>query len=114
MHALGVIAFELLTGTSPFVDGLPALGRTSERCGTARVPAPLLQVIERAISDDPRERFDDATTMRNAFAAISIDLDECAESPGQGSPVAEAATAAGQGKAVLRPAQATWTLPAPR
>ena len=27
---------------------------------------------------------------------------------------AEAATAAGQGKAVLRPTQATWTLPAPR
>lgn len=98
LFAVGVIAFELLTGTSPFVDGLPALGRTSKRCGTANLPAPLLQVIERAINDDPRERFDDATTMRNAFAAISIDPDdECAESPGQGSPVAEAATAAGMG-----------------
>ncbi len=90
LFAVGVIAFELVTGTSPFVDGLPARGRATSGCDP--VAAPVLRLIERAISTDPHQRFEDASTMRRAFAAIPIEADE---PPQPTSLVAEAAADAG-------------------
>lgn len=109
LYAAGVIAFELLTHESPFIDGNPALGRsTTQAAHGDGQPGNVLAVIERAISDDPTQRFESASEMRRALAA-AIDTDEATAAAGDaaaataavwtgsttGSPVAEAASTAG-------------------
>lgn len=94
LFAVGVIAFELSTGESPFIDEKPALGRAP--VPTTSVPKSVMQVIESSISADPHERFADAATMRRAFTAVAIEpVDEAEAVSRHGSPVAEAASAAG-------------------
>lgn len=108
LYAAGVIAFELLTHESPFIDGKPALGRSTTRAAhRGDQPGNVLAIIERAISDDPTQRFESASEMRRALAA-AIDADEATAAGDAdaaiaavwtgsttGSPVAEAASTAG-------------------
>lgn len=73
LFATGVIAFELLTHESPYIDGIPALGRRANGVShRAALTCNVLDVIERAISEDPAQRFESASQMRRA-------LDEAAE-----------------------------------
>jgi serine/threonine-protein kinase len=110
LYAAGVIAFELLTRESPFVDGLPALGRSPVGpSNRAAQTSPVLDVVEKSISDEPAQRFDSASEMRRALtAAIETDAavpanpvpstdstTPAATTPPPTSAVAAAASAAG-------------------
>ncbi|MGB3409901.1 MAG: protein kinase [Microthrixaceae bacterium] len=108
LFATGVIAFELLTHESPFIDRLPALGRSttgvSLRDGqTGRV----LEVIERAISEDPSQRFDSASEMRRFLAATaeSAASERPAASAGTDSPLETASTTGSAVAAAARAAE---------
>ena len=72
LYSLGVVAYELLTGTTPFVGESPlAVLRAADR-GDHQVldPAhygPLATVVERAIARNPVQRFPDATSLLEAL-----------------------------------------------
>ena len=79
-YSLGVVAFQLLTGTVPFdADSLPEIMQhhwftpvpdiTSVR---KDVPAPLLDVIYRALAKDPKQRFPATADMADALDAIPM------------------------------------------
>lgn len=88
IYAVGIILFEILTGTTPFRGGSVAeiLARhlrdavlPPSLCRPDRlIPPALEQVVLRALAKDPRARFADATSFRLALVASTsgIDLDE--------------------------------------
>ena len=87
IYAVGIILFEILTGTTPFRGGSVAeiLARhlrdavlPPSLCRPDRlIPPALEQVVLRALAKDPRARFADATSFRLALVASTsgIDLD---------------------------------------
>jgi serine/threonine-protein kinase len=77
VYGMGVILYELLTGASPFhAETLSEvlskiLSRTFAPLAEARpdLPHAVYQLVERALSDDPLQRFTDAHAMREAWMA---------------------------------------------
>jgi serine/threonine-protein kinase len=77
VYGMGVILYELLTGASPFhAETLSEvlskiLSRSFAPLAQIRpdLPPAIHQLVERALSDDPLQRFTDAQTMREAWMA---------------------------------------------
>lgn len=73
MYSLGIIMFELLTGTQPFTaDNAAALGYMHVHADIPRLPKRLAgyqPVIERLLAKDPEQRFQSA---RDLFAYIAF------------------------------------------
>jgi serine/threonine-protein kinase len=82
VYALGIVAYELLTGQTPF-SGDSALSVAYQRLDTDvpapssvidGVPAQFDELIERATARDPADRYADAQDMAEALATIVDEL----------------------------------------
>ena len=79
LYALGAVFFELCCGRTPFVGGSNMELLEKVRRGGApraqsidpRVPDMVDELCARALADDPADRFQDARSMRLAFADIA-------------------------------------------
>ena len=79
LYALGIVLYESLTGTAPFVgdsDTATALARLSRdpepmRARRPDVPPALEAVVVRAMARRPADRFPDARSMRHALQACA-------------------------------------------
>ena len=75
VYSVGVLCFQMLTGTVPFTDDSPvavALSHIREEIPSVRdlvpeVPAALAAVVARATAKDPRGRYSDAGQMERAL-----------------------------------------------
>jgi predicted Ser/Thr protein kinase len=81
LFSLGVILFEMATGRRPFsssnpFDVLMAAVRKLPRADSVdrKVPAPLADVIARALAADPEERFQSAIEMSAALDTVRVEL----------------------------------------
>jgi serine/threonine protein kinase len=81
LFSLGVILFEMATGRRPFsssnpFDVLMAAVRKPPRADSVdpKVPAPLANVIARALAADPAERFQSAIEMSAALDTVRVEL----------------------------------------
>ncbi len=107
IYALGIVLYESLTGQRPFSgDGAAAvalarLTSTPPRPGALRagVPAPLDQIVQRAMALEPANRFASAASMASA-------LEGWLAEPGSGAAGASAAGAAVVGTATVASAAA--------
>jgi eukaryotic-like serine/threonine-protein kinase len=83
LYAVGVVLYELLTGTPPFT-GKPGkdilldhvrepIIPPSVRCPDRRIPEPLERIVIRALAKDPRARFASAAAFRDELAASAGD-----------------------------------------
>ena len=96
IYALGIVLYEMLCGTPPFVgdsDLTTALSRltaTPESLAERRpeVPPSLEAVVLRALARDPGARFRSAAEMRSSILAVDLDQSEAV------TPAAGVATAA--------------------
>jgi TolB-like protein/Tfp pilus assembly protein PilF/predicted Ser/Thr protein kinase len=78
LWGLGVVAFELLSGTRPFRGtNTPALLRAitddapvSLAACAPQVPGPLRRVVDRLLQKDPADRFDSAAALLDALDAV--------------------------------------------
>jgi len=112
LYALGVVLYEALTGTPPFTadtDAGTALARlhrdpTPPRELRPQIPVTVEQVVTRALSRRPDDRYADAAAMRRALLAAGAD-------PGKAPAVAQAAAAADTGE---RPASSLRAPPPAR
>jgi serine/threonine-protein kinase len=77
LYSLGVVLFEMLTGSLPFTGEVP-LAIANQHVGTPApsirevnpaVPAPLAGVVERALSKEPSGRYGSAAAMKAALTA---------------------------------------------
>ncbi len=106
LYALGVVLYEALTGTPPFVadtDTGTALARlhrdpTPLRQLRPQIPAAVELVVTRALARQPDDRFPNAAAMRRALLAAGAD-------PTKAPAVAQAAVAADSGE---RPVAQAW------
>jgi tRNA A-37 threonylcarbamoyl transferase component Bud32 len=97
IYALGIVVYEMLCGTPPFVgdsDLTTALSRltaTPESLAERRpeVPPSLEAVVLRALARDPEARFRSAAEMRSSLLAVDLDHSE-AVTPPTGVPTATA------------------------
>jgi serine/threonine-protein kinase len=95
IYALGIVVYEMLCGTPPFVgdsDLTTALSRltaTPESMAERRpeVPPSLEAVVLRALARDPGARFRSAAEMRSSLLAVDLDHSE-AVTPPTGVPAA--------------------------
>jgi len=79
-YSLGVVAFQVLTGTVPFdADSVPGIMQhhwftpvPDVAAVRQDVPKPLLDVIYRALAKDPKQRFTTTTEMAEALDAVPI------------------------------------------
>ncbi|MBA3461541.1 MAG: serine/threonine protein kinase [Deltaproteobacteria bacterium] len=95
VYAMGVLCYELLTGTTPFGGGPSA--RIMERQiedlplplshRRPQVPAALEDVITRALNKEPGERFHDASAMLAAIVNIDGELTRVLQAPTEACPV---------------------------
>lgn len=76
LYSLGVILYELLTGRAPFVDGaaieilMAHINRAPPPIDPSRgIPPALVDVVFKALSKKPAERFADAESMARALRA---------------------------------------------
>ena len=87
LYAVGIILYELLTGTTPFGGGSAAtifdrhlhdaVVPPSERCPDRRIPPALDALVLRALAKDPRDRHADADDLLEALlAAIDEHCDD--------------------------------------
>src|SRR5437588_236285 len=90
LYALGVILYELCTGSPPFQGESPTLVLSQHVSGTPIAPAllnpaippPLSMVILRGLAKDPAARFPSASAMAQAVAqALNVDLPEDLTTP---------------------------------
>jgi eukaryotic-like serine/threonine-protein kinase len=118
LYALGVVLYEALTGTVPFVadtDAGTALARlhrdpTPPRRLRPEIPEAVEAVILRALARRPADRFPDAASMRRALLAAGAD-------PARAPAVAQAAVAASTDERLAvasAPRPATRPPPPPR
>jgi serine/threonine-protein kinase len=73
VYALGVVLFELLTGTVPFRADTPVatlLQQIHDEPPLERVPQAVRGVLARALAKDPRQRYADGAAMANALRAL--------------------------------------------
>ena len=80
LYSVGVILYEILTGTTPFAGGKTAdvLARQlqvvvvppSMRAPERGLPRSIDEVVQRALAKEPAERFADATEMSRALRAV--------------------------------------------
>ena len=78
LYAVGIVAYELLTGQTPFVGGsaIDILSRQLKVEPTppgrvVAVPPPIDQFVMRALAKRPADRFADAPAMREAITALT-------------------------------------------
>ncbi len=74
VFAVGIVAYELLTGVHPFGDGLSAVHHIVEKDPPpieTEVPAPLVEVVLRALEKDPAERWPSAAAMKEALETVA-------------------------------------------
>jgi hypothetical protein len=97
IFSLGVILFEMATGRRPFassnpLDVLMAAVRQLPRAdkNDAKVPAPLAEVIARALAAAPAERFQSAVEMGAALDAVRAQISQTPTQAGTVRPVARA------------------------
>ncbi len=94
LYSVGVVLYEALSGRRPFEGDTPLAVMLAIERGQAQpllwlrpaLPADLVAVIERAMSRDPRQRFDSATQMSDALepagdvdATVPIDVTSAPE-----------------------------------
>jgi serine/threonine-protein kinase len=73
VYALGVVLFELLTGTVPFRADTPVatlLQQIQDEPPLERVPQAVRGVLSRALAKDPRQRYADGAAMADALRAL--------------------------------------------
>ena len=77
IYSLGVMLYEALSGKRPFVGATPAevfakitTGQHEVLHKASRAPKALAEVIEKAMSRFPQERFQDASALRRAFEEL--------------------------------------------
>jgi serine/threonine-protein kinase len=95
IYALGIVVYEMLCGTPPFVGdsdlstALSRLTATPESLAERRpeVPPSLEAVVLRALARDPEARFRSAAEMRSNLLAVDLDHSE-AVTPPTGLPAA--------------------------
>jgi len=83
VYSLGVMLYEALAGKRPFTGANPGevfakltTGKKEKLVRAApKVPKALAQVIEKAMSLKPDDRYADATALRRAFEALLARLD---------------------------------------
>lgn len=115
IYALGIVLYEALTGTPPFVadnDAGTALARLHRapvppRTLRPQIPEGVEQVVLRALALRPDDRFDDAATMRRALLGAGAN-------PAHASVAAQNAVAAASGErpAVDHQQAPSWPSPA--
>lgn len=84
LYAVGIIFYELLTGSTPFGGGSPAeivqrhlddeVVPPSLRCTDCELPSSLDYVILRALRKDPHQRYESARAFAAALPAVERDL----------------------------------------
>jgi serine/threonine-protein kinase len=79
LYALGVMTWEMLTETVPVPGDLTAVmawhatrRRLSFRQVRPDAPGPLVEIVERCLAQDPRERFPDAASLVRAIDASGL------------------------------------------
>ena len=84
VYALGVVLFEMLCGTPPFVAGTDlatALLHVREappplRRDGVEIPASLESIVLRALAKDPGDRYQSAAALRDALLTADLDPDD--------------------------------------
>lgn len=80
LYSLGAVLYECLTGRPPFHGANAAVliadiltgERASVRALRPDTPPALADVVERCLQRQPRERFQDAVSLRNALAPLAL------------------------------------------
>jgi hypothetical protein len=70
IYALGVILYEMLTGTLPFSGSSMAevlMKHLNERVNVSGLPEPFASVVQRCLAKDPKDRFQDANELADAI-----------------------------------------------
>jgi WD40 repeat protein/serine/threonine protein kinase len=78
LYALGILLYQILTGATPFDPSLPLPQLWAQHLSVAPAPpvgapAPLADVILRALAKDPADRQPDADTFARDLAAAAVD-----------------------------------------
>ncbi|MFI9273232.1 protein kinase [Kitasatospora sp. NPDC052896] len=86
VYAVGVIAYECLTGASPFDDGSsPAVIRQHVREPVPplpeEIPAAVRKLVQRALAKDPADRFRSAAAMARAIRVVLPGLTSASQAP---------------------------------
>lgn len=111
VYALGVVLYEMLCGKPPFVaetelatalqhvkgDAVPP------RRVVAGVPKPLEAVVLRAMARDPDDRYQSATELRGALAAVALEGDDAEPAVVRSEPTPPSGT-----KPVARGVKRSW------
>lgn len=95
VYALGVVAYQCLSGRRPFAGDNPleiALQHVREtpRALPADIPPQVRAVVERAMAKDPADRWPSAAALAGVSRQLKAQLSQAARAPGQASPVSPA------------------------
>jgi serine/threonine protein kinase len=119
LYSVGVVLYEALTGRAAFAGDTPvALMRAVESGAVAPlaiarpdVPADLASVVDRAMANDPDQRYESATEMARAIGGHAVDADPTVAAPVHASetePVARTQTMTRVPPAAPRSARVPW------